>query len=151
MFDENILNQGNKRKSAQIVLRVLKECKVINEFHAYLKTSTYNEYANFYAASRNTSTLWYDRDRYFNILGCCNFDGFLRSNGKHLQPYYLVLIYTAMFEEELYHKEKCVNYHYDAAFFIFEESKYLTDESLKIVQRWKKIKDNLLKKDKMRN
>ena len=151
MFDENILNQGNKRKSAQIVLRVLKECKVINEFHAYLKTSTYNEYAKCYAESCNTSTLWYDRNRYSNILGCCDFDGFLRRNGNLLQPYYLVLIYVAMFEEKLYHEEKCVNYHYDVALFIFEESKCLTEESLKIVQRWKKIKDELLKKDKMRN
>lgn len=154
MFDENILNQGNKRKSAQIVLRVLKECKVINEFHAYLKTSTYNKHAQCYTVNHNTSILWYDRRKYSNILGCCDFDAFLRKNGNLLQPYYLVLIYTAMFEEELYHEEKCVNYHYDVALFIFEESKYLTEESLKIVQRWKKIKkikDNLLKKDKMRN
>ena len=154
MFDENILNQGNKRKSAQIVLRVLKECKVINEFYAYLKTSTYNEYAKCYAENNNTSRLWYDRRKYSNILGCCDFDSFLKRNGKQLQPYYLVLIYIAIFEEELYHEEKCINYHYDAALFVFKESKYLTEESLKIVQRWKKIKkikDKLLKKDKMRN
>ena len=154
MFDENILNQGNKRKSTQIVLRVLKECKVINEFHAYLKTSTYNDYAKCYAERFNTSILWYDRCKYSNILGCCDFDGFLKRNGTHLQPYYLILIYTAMFEEKLYHEEKCVNYHYDVVRFINEELEYLTEESLKIVRRWekiKKIKDKLLKKDKMRN
>lgn len=109
MFNEEILQQGDKRKYVQIVLRVLKECRLLSAFREYIRTPQYEAFATSYAKKEGTTTLWYDRKAYYSILGCCNFGAFLFTkygSATEADVYPLIIIYTSMFEPVLFRKEQ---------------------------------------------
>lgn len=108
LIKKSVSDIERKVKFARIVMRVLKECKLVKEFIDYTTTLNFKEFELRYLKQNPDCTnVWYDRERCGNILGFCNFDYYIsqkygRQRQRKYHPYHLVLCYLAIFDEEEY-------------------------------------------------
>ena len=108
MIKKSVLDIERKLDYARIVMRVLKECKLVKEFIEYTATDNYINFSKTYTRkSKECSDVWYDRNMCASILGCCNFSYYMvekygSKKGHEYSPYHLVLCYLAIFNKEEY-------------------------------------------------
>ena len=100
LIKERVLDIERKTKYAKIVMRVLKECKLVDKFTEYARSKEYATYVKIYLNSNKSCTsTWYDREFCASILGCCNFQLYVyRFEPPKYNPYNLVLAYLELFE-----------------------------------------------------
>ena len=119
LINESVLDIERKLKYARIVMRVLKECKLVKEFIDYTSTDNYINFARNYkkrhASLGMYTDVWYDKEACDSILGSCNFDYYLQEKygeefARKYHPYHLVLCYLALFDEKEYIRYACRGY-----------------------------------------
>ena len=99
LIKKSVSDIERKTKYARIVMRVLKECHMIQDFIAYTKTENYKGFKKRYMQEHNTSDVWYDCDSCTEILGTCNLSVYYNYREPH-NTYLLVIAYLALFCEE---------------------------------------------------
>ena len=108
LIKKSVFDIERKLKYARIVMRVLKECKLVREFIEYTTTDNYNNFLkNYIQKHKNCTDVWYDKELCGSILGCCNFCYFIkekygREKSHQYSPYHLLLCYLAIFDEKEY-------------------------------------------------
>ena len=100
LIKERVLDIERKTKYAKIVMRVLKECKLVDKFTEYVRSKEYALYVKSYLnLNKSCTSAWYDREFCASILGCCNFQIYVYSfKPPKYNPYNLVLVYLELFE-----------------------------------------------------
>ena len=91
----------------RVTLLFFKETKTLHYWHKYITTREYHVFVEDYLVSHEERTpLWYDRSGCMEILGMCNFSGFLWSQGLYDMKdiYNLYAAFLGIFWQDEYYK-----------------------------------------------
>jgi hypothetical protein len=102
LIKKSVSDIERKVKYARYVMRVLKECHMVQDFIGYTDTANYKEFKERYMKKYNTSEVWYDYRSCAEILGSVNISTYYCNFKEPHDTYALLLAYLAIFDEEEY-------------------------------------------------
>lgn len=150
LIKKSVSDIERKAKYARIVMQVLKECHMVQDFIAYTKTENYKGFKKRYMQKHNTSDVWYDYDSCTEILGTCNLSTYYRNYKEPHNTYLLVIAYLALFHEEEFkiHQLRVNGDKKDTPQEFIEKFKQLKlydckRQDLPILEKWFKLKEAL--------
>lgn len=151
LIKKSVSDIERKVKYARYVMRVLKECHMVQDFMGYTKSENYKNFKKRYIQRhKDCSEIWYDYDTCGDIFGTVNFSNFYFN--KHMKEpynsYALLIAYIALFDEEEYNRYgKCYSQEYSPNQFIvkFLEGRIYETNSRDIgmLKKWIKHKEAL--------
>ena len=102
LIKKSVSDIERKVKYARYVMRVLKECRMVQDFIGYTDTANYKTFKEQYMKKYNTSEAWYDYRSCAEILGSVNISAYYRNFKEPHDTYALLLAYLAIFDKEEY-------------------------------------------------
>ena len=102
LIKKSVSDIERKVKYARYVMRVLKECHMVQDCIGYTDTANYKTFKERYMKKYNTSEVWYDYRSCAEILGSVNISAYYRNFKEPHDTYALLLAYLAIFDEEEY-------------------------------------------------